>query len=74
MLSIQRGLKDEGVWVSLTKLCQWFGVARRKTYYKPTSSPAKVKPDLAEPIKEMGDDRSGAKFRLSHGCCAAWHE
>lgn len=37
----------------MTKLCQWFGVARRTTYYKPTRSPAKVKPELAEPIKEM---------------------
>ncbi|MEX3583198.1 MAG: hypothetical protein VB137_12455 [Burkholderia sp.] len=53
MLSVQQGLKDEGVSVPITKLCQWFGVARRTTYYKPTRSPAKVKPELAEPIKEM---------------------
>ncbi len=53
MLSVQQGLKDEGVSVPMTKLCQWFGVARRTTYYKPTRSPAKVNPELAEPIKEM---------------------
>lgn len=53
MLLVQQGLKDEGVAVPMTKLCQWFGVARRTTYYKPTRSPAKVKAELAEPIKEM---------------------
>ena len=36
MLSVQQGLRDEGVTVPMTKLCQWFGVARRTTYYKPT--------------------------------------
>ena len=49
MRSIQRGLKDEGFSVPMTKLCQWFGMARRMAYYKPTRSPAKVKPELAEP-------------------------
>lgn len=29
------------------------GVARRTMYYKPTRSPAKVKTELAEPIKEL---------------------
>lgn len=31
MLSVQQGLKDEGVTVPMTKLCRWFGVARRTT-------------------------------------------
>ena len=53
MLSVQQGLKDEGVTVPMTKLCRWFGVARRTTYYKPTKRPAKVNAELAEPIKEM---------------------
>ncbi|WP_293716540.1 hypothetical protein [Stenotrophomonas sp. UBA7606] len=53
MRSVQQGLKDEGFSVPMTKVCHWFEVARRTTYYKPTRSPAKVKPELAEPIKEM---------------------
>lgn len=53
MLSVQQVLKDQGVSVPMTKLCGWFGVARRTTYYKSTRSPAKAKPELAEPIKEM---------------------
>jgi putative transposase len=53
MLSVQQGLKAEGIAVPMNKLCRWFGVARRTTYYKPTKGAAKVKPELAEPIKEM---------------------
>lgn len=44
MLSVQRGMKDKGVTVPLTKLCRWYGVARRTTYYKPTTGTAKVNP------------------------------
>lgn len=53
MLPVQQGLKPEGVAVTMTNFCQWFGMARRTTYYKPTRLPARVKPELAEPIKDM---------------------
>ena len=29
ILALQQSLKDDGVLVSLVKLCQWFGVPRR---------------------------------------------
>lgn len=63
MLSVQQGLKDEGVMVPMTKLCQWFGVARRTTYYKPTKGPAKVNSELAEPIKEMIEAEASFGYR-----------
>ena len=53
MRSVQQGLRHDGFAVPMTKLCRWFEVARRTTYYKPSRAPAKVKPELAEPIKEM---------------------
>ena len=53
MLSIQQGMKEEGLVVSMAKLCRWFGVARRSVYYKPTKAPSRVKTELAAPIKEM---------------------
>jgi len=53
LLSVQQGVKDEGFAVPMPKLCQWLGVARRTTCYKPTRSPPKVKLELAEPIKEI---------------------
>lgn len=53
MASIQQGMKEDGFEVSMVKLCRWFGVARRSVYYKPIKAPAKVKPELAKPIKAM---------------------
>lgn len=67
MLSVQQGLKDEGVTVPMTKLCQWFGVARRTAYYRPTKSAAKVKPELAEPIKEMIEAEPSFGYRTVAG-------
>src|SRR5690348_7371707 len=33
--TIRQGLKADGIEVSMSKLCQWFGVARRTVYYRP---------------------------------------
>lgn len=51
--SIQQGLLAEGVTVSITKLCTWFGVPRRTVYYTPTKAAPKIDPRFAEPIKAM---------------------
>ena len=63
MVTIQQGLKDDGIVVSMVKLCQWFGVARRSMYYRPTKSPPKVKTELAEPIKAMIEADSSFGYR-----------
>ncbi len=47
----------------MTKLCRWFEVARRTTYYKPTRAPAKVKAEPAEPIKEMIEAEPSLGYR-----------
>jgi IS5 family transposase len=44
ILELQRALKDDGVIVSLVKLCNWFGVPRRTVYYKPTKGDPKGNP------------------------------
>ena len=36
ILGLQQGLKADGIEVSLVKLCEWFGVARRTLYYRAT--------------------------------------
>jgi putative transposase len=53
MVTIQQGLRKDGLNVPMSKLCRWFGVARRTVYYRPTKSAPKVDPALAEPIKAM---------------------
>jgi putative transposase len=42
ILGLQQGLKEDGVEVSLVKLCEWFGVARRTVYYRATKGQPQV--------------------------------
>ena len=63
MLSIQQGLQEEGVVVPMTKLCRWFGVARRTVYYHQTRQPARVRPELAEPIKQLIEQEPSFGYR-----------
>jgi putative transposase len=34
--TIRQGLIDEGVQLSIRKLCRWLGIPRRTVYYRPT--------------------------------------
>ena len=61
--ALRQGLKDDGYEVSISKLCQWFGVARRSVYYKPTKAPPTVKPELAAPIKAMIEEEPSFGYR-----------
>lgn len=51
--TIRQGLKEEGVIVSISKLCQWFGIPRRTVYYRSVKATPKVNPKLAAPIKAL---------------------
>lgn len=51
--TIRQGLKEDGFTVSISKICQWFGVPRRTVYYKPVRSAPKVQDRFAGPIKAM---------------------
>ena len=51
--AIRQGLKAEGFEVSISKLCRWFGVARRSLYYKPSRATPKINPAFSEPIKDL---------------------
>jgi putative transposase len=42
ILSLQQGLKADGVVVSLVKLCQWFEVPRRTVYYRTVGANSKL--------------------------------
>ncbi|WP_231583356.1 hypothetical protein [Luteimonas sp. FCS-9] len=47
MVTIQQGLRDDGVVVSMAQLCRWFAVARRTVYYRPVKAAPVVRPELA---------------------------
>lgn len=60
---IRQGLKDDGFEVPLTKLCRWFGVARRSVYYKPSRATPKVNPAFVEPIKALIEEEPSFGYR-----------
>ncbi|MDH5821920.1 hypothetical protein QFW77_02790 [Luteimonas sp. RD2P54] len=67
MVAIQQGLREDGLEVSMVKLCRWFGVARRTVYYRPTKAPPVVKPELAEPIKALIEEEPSFGYRTVAG-------
>lgn len=67
MVTIQRGLRADGIVVSMAKLCRWFGQPRRTIYYRPTKAPPRVKPELAEPIKALIEEEPSFGYRTVAG-------
>ncbi|MEZ5462051.1 IS3 family transposase [Dokdonella sp.] len=67
MVTIQQGLREEGVEVSMTRLCRWFSVPRRSMYYRSRKAPAKVRPELAEPIKALIEKEPSFGYRTVAG-------
>jgi putative transposase len=51
--TIQQGPKDDRFDVSISKLCQWFGMPRRTMYYKTTKAEPKAQERFVVPIKAM---------------------
>ena len=61
--TIRQGLKQEGFDVSVSKICQWFGVPRRTVYYRPVKSSPKVQDCFAKPIKAMIEENPSFGYR-----------
>ncbi len=59
----QQGLIAEGVVVSVTKLCAWFGIPRRTVYYKPVKAAPKVEARFSEPIKKLIEEEPSFGYR-----------
>lgn len=67
MVTIQQGLRAEGIVVSMAKLCRWFGQPRRTVYYKPTKALPKIKPALVEPVKALIEAEPSFGYRTVAG-------
>ena len=63
ILSLQQGLAEDGIVVSLVKLCQWFQIPRRTVYYRSTKSAPKVQEHLVGPIKAMIEENPSFGYR-----------
>ena len=63
ILGLQQGLKEDGIEVSLVKLCQWFGVARRTVYYRATKAQPRLQEQFVRPIKAMIEENPSFGYR-----------
>ncbi len=61
--TIHQGLKEEGVVVSISKLCKWFNVPRRTVYYRPVKAQPVVQARFSEPIKAMIEESPSFGYR-----------
>lgn len=61
--TIRQGLKQDGYDVSISKLCRWFGVARRTVYYRPVKSARRVQERFVGPIKAMIEENPAFGYR-----------
>jgi putative transposase len=46
ILQIQRGLREDGITVPMTKLCRWFDVPQRTVYHSPLKPTRRFRTDL----------------------------
>ena len=63
ILGLQQGFKEDGIEVSLVKLCEWFGVARRTVYYRATKGQSKLQEQFVKPIKTMIEENPSFGYR-----------
>ena len=63
ILSLQQGLAQDGVVVSLVKLCRWFQIPRCTVYYRSTKSVPKVQEQLLDPIMAMIEENPSFGYR-----------
>mgnify|MGYP002662299854 FL=1 len=60
---LQEQFQADGFKVSLSRLCTWFGVARRSVYYRPQRKQPVVKEYYAGPIKQLIEEQPSFGYR-----------
>ncbi|WP_229038544.1 hypothetical protein [Salmonella enterica] len=60
---VQQGLRAEGIDVSVSKLCRWFGLPRRSWYYRSVKAAPKLQEHLVTPIKNMIEENPSFGYR-----------
>lgn len=73
LLILQSTLRDEGKNVSLSKLCQWFGIPRSNIYYRPKAPKARaMDKNLTLRIREIIEDYPAYGVRRIHAVVRNW--
>jgi len=65
--TIKQGLEEDGIQVSMTKLCRWLEVPRRTVYYRPTKAAPRVQERFEAPIKAMIEEEPSFGYRTVAG-------
>lgn len=65
--TIRQGLLEDGVDVSISKICRYMGVPRRTVYYRPVRSAPKVRSELEAPIKALIEQEPSFGYRTVAG-------
>ena len=55
--------KSDGVEVSISRLCAWFGIARRSVYYRPHSKKPVVQEQYEVPIKKLIEEEPSFGYK-----------
>ncbi len=63
ILGLQQGLNEDGIEVSLVKLCEWFCVDGRTVYYRATKGQLKLQDQFVKPIKAMIEENPSFSYR-----------
>lgn len=61
--TIRQGLKEDGLTMSVSKLCRWIGVPRRTVYYRTTKKTPIVQERFSQPIKQLIEEHPAFGYR-----------
>lgn len=61
--TIRQGLKEDGLAVSVSKLCRWIGVPRRTVDYCPTKKTPIVQERFSQPIRQLIEEHPAFGYR-----------
>ena len=61
--TIRQGLREDGLAVSVSQLCRWFGVPRRTVYYRPTKKAPTLQQRFVQPIKQLIEEHPAFGYR-----------
>jgi putative transposase len=65
--TIRQGLLEEGIEVSISRICRYLGVARRTVYYRPVKTAPRIKAELEGPIKALIEQEPSFGYRTVAG-------
>ena len=67
IVALWQGLKADGLRVSISQLCRWFGVPRRTVYYRRSRQAPVIQDRFVVPIKQLIEEQPSFGYRTVAG-------